>query len=119
MKLLIGFRPTCLSTDLTTFGNVLLLPRIESELDVFSLHLCTSTKYGNEDSEKGVLLAVGIENAQLLLLIIDIEMMFLAELDICQNIIDITTETMFYKYVKLSLDEYADSVASAAVDGLF
>lgn len=29
------------------------------------------------------------------------------------------TETMFYKYVKLSLDEYADSVASAAVDGLF
>ena len=28
-------------------------------------------------------------------------------------------ETMFYKYVKLSLDEYADSVASAAVDGLF
>ncbi len=66
-----------------------------------------------------MLLAVGIENAQLLLLIIDIEMMFLAELDICQNIIDITTETMFYKYVKLSLDEYADSVASAAVDGLF
>lgn len=29
------------------------------------------------------------------------------------------TETMFYKYVRLSLDEYADSVASAAVDGLF
>ena len=29
------------------------------------------------------------------------------------------TETMFYKYVKLSLDEYADSVASAAVDWLF
>lgn len=29
------------------------------------------------------------------------------------------TETLFYKYVKLSLDEYADSVASAAVDGLF
>ena len=29
------------------------------------------------------------------------------------------TEMMFYKYVKLSLDEYADSVASAAVDGLF
>ena len=29
------------------------------------------------------------------------------------------TETMFYKYVKLSLDEYAESVASAAVDGLF
>ena len=29
------------------------------------------------------------------------------------------TETMFYKYVKLSLDEYADNVASAAVDGLF
>jgi len=29
------------------------------------------------------------------------------------------TETMFNKYVKLSLDEYADSVASAAVDGLF
>ena len=29
------------------------------------------------------------------------------------------TETMFYRYVKLSLDEYADSVASAAVDGLF
>lgn len=29
------------------------------------------------------------------------------------------SETMFYKYVKLSLDEYADSVASAAVDGLF
>ena len=29
------------------------------------------------------------------------------------------TETMFYKYLKLSLDEYADSVASAAVDGLF
>ena len=29
------------------------------------------------------------------------------------------TETMFYKYVKLSLDEYADSVASTAVDGLF
>ena len=29
------------------------------------------------------------------------------------------TETQFYKYVKLSLDEYADSVASAAVDGLF
>ena len=28
------------------------------------------------------------------------------------------TETMFYNYVKLSLDEYADSVASAAVDGL-
>ena len=26
---------------------------------------------------------------------------------------------MFYNYVKLSLDEYADSVASAAVDGLF
>ena len=26
---------------------------------------------------------------------------------------------VFYKYVKLSLDEYADSVASAAVDGLF
>lgn len=29
------------------------------------------------------------------------------------------TETMFYNYVKLSLDEYADNVASAAVDGLF
>lgn len=29
------------------------------------------------------------------------------------------TETMFYKHVKLSLDEYADSVASAAVDELF
>ncbi len=29
------------------------------------------------------------------------------------------TETMFYKYVKLSLDEYADCVASVAVDGLF
>jgi len=29
------------------------------------------------------------------------------------------TEAMFYKYVKLSLDEYADSVASAATDGLF
>lgn len=29
------------------------------------------------------------------------------------------TEALFYKYVKLSLDEYADSVASAAVDGLF
>lgn len=29
------------------------------------------------------------------------------------------TETMFYKYVRLSLDEYADNVASAAVDGLF
>jgi hypothetical protein len=26
---------------------------------------------------------------------------------------------LFYKYVKLSLDEFADSVASAAVDGLF
>lgn len=29
------------------------------------------------------------------------------------------TEAMFYKYVKLSLDEYADNVASAACDGLF
>lgn len=29
------------------------------------------------------------------------------------------TEAMFFKYVKLSLDEYADSVASAATDGLF
>ncbi|MBR4917888.1 MAG: tyrosine-type recombinase/integrase [Bacteroidales bacterium] len=29
------------------------------------------------------------------------------------------TEAMFFKYVKLSLDEYAESVASAAVDGLF
>ena len=29
------------------------------------------------------------------------------------------TETMFYNYVKLFLDEYADSVAIAAVDGLF
>lgn len=29
------------------------------------------------------------------------------------------TEAMFYKYVKLSLDEYADSIASVASDGLF
>ena len=29
------------------------------------------------------------------------------------------TEAMFYKYVKLSLDEYADSVASDACDSLF
>lgn len=29
------------------------------------------------------------------------------------------TENMFNKYVKLSLDEYADNVASAACDGLF
>lgn len=29
------------------------------------------------------------------------------------------TESMFYKYVKLSLDEYADNVASVACDGLF
>ena len=29
------------------------------------------------------------------------------------------TEALFYKYVKLTLDEYADNVASAAVDGLF
>lgn len=29
------------------------------------------------------------------------------------------TEAMFYKYVKLSLDEYADNVASVACDGLF
>lgn len=29
------------------------------------------------------------------------------------------TEAMFYKYVKLSLDEYADTVADAARDGLF
>lgn len=29
------------------------------------------------------------------------------------------SETMFYKYVKLSLDEYADNVASVASDGLF
>lgn len=29
------------------------------------------------------------------------------------------TETMVYKYVKLSLDEKADNVASVACDGLF
>ena len=29
------------------------------------------------------------------------------------------TERIFYKYVKLSLDEYADEVAFAANDGLF
>ena len=29
------------------------------------------------------------------------------------------TESLFYKYVKLSLDEYADTVADAAHDGLF
>ncbi len=29
------------------------------------------------------------------------------------------TEAMFYKYVKLSLDEYADSLASVVSDGLF
>lgn len=29
------------------------------------------------------------------------------------------SESMFFQYVKLSLDEYADSVASAATDGLF
>lgn len=29
------------------------------------------------------------------------------------------TEEMFYRYVRLSLDEYADNVASAACDGLF
>lgn len=29
------------------------------------------------------------------------------------------TEAMFYKYVKLSLDEFADNVASVACDGLF
>ena len=29
------------------------------------------------------------------------------------------TEAMFYEYVKLSLDEKADVLASAACDGLF
>ena len=36
--------------------------------------------------------AIRIEDGQLLPLKINIEMMFLAELDICQNIIDVTTE---------------------------
>ena len=48
--------------------------------------------------------------------------MYLTEKYSAQQMMSVSghkTETQLYKYVKLSLDEYADSVASAAVDGLF
>ena len=58
----------CLPSNIPTFGDVLLLARVESELDVFSFHLCTSTKHSNEDGEKGIMLTISVKDAQLFFL---------------------------------------------------
>ena len=68
LKFFIRLSITFLTTDLSTFGDVLLLARIDSELDVLSFHLCTGTKYGDKDGEKGMKPPIRVKNAQLFFL---------------------------------------------------